>query len=93
MFEEEIAGLLDDILHADKRRLVLLKRLLQRFDGLLDGLAVLACLPLLGFGTNEAIGEDGLNQLKDPFALGLPTHDAASRLRLTAPLPVPVRVR
>lgn len=54
---------------------------------------MLTCGSLLGFGANEAIGKNGLDQRKDMLALGLPAHDAASRLSFTAPLPISVRVR
>src|SRR6266571_5212201 len=59
MDEEVIAGLLDHVLHGDEGRLIVLKRLLQGFDGLFDLLPVLGSFPLALFGTNEAFGEDG----------------------------------
>jgi len=72
---------------------VLLKRLLQGFDGLFDGTASLARWSFLRLGANEAIGENGLDQRKDQLALRLSSHDPASGLGLAAPLPVSMRVR
>src|SRR6266566_1512078 len=71
--EEVVAGLLDHVLQGDEGRLILRKPLLQGFDGLCDRLAILARRSRLGFGANEAFGEDGLDQVKDLLALGLGT--------------------
>src|SRR5260370_25311150 len=90
MFEKIITGLLDYILHGDEGGIVLLKRLLQRLDGLFDALAVFASRSLLGFGAHEPIGEDRLDQLKNLFAFGLGTQNATSGLTFASPLSVPL---
>ena len=91
MDEEVVAGLLDHVLHADEGRLVILKRLLQSFDGLFDRLPVLARRSLAFGGTNKAFGEDGLDQRKHLLAARLCPHDSADRFTFTAPLSIPVK--
>src|SRR5260370_21712490 len=88
MFEKIITGLLDHILQGNEGGIVLLKRLLQRLDGFFDALAVFARRSLLGFGANEAIGEDRLDQLKDLLTLSLPAHQATGRLTFASPLSI-----
>src|SRR5260221_3460587 len=91
MFEKIITGLLDHILQGNEGGIVLLKRLLQRLDGFFDALAVFARRSLLGFGANEAIGEDRLVQLKDLLTLSLTAPQATGRLPLASALPITVR--
>ncbi len=75
MCKEVVTGLLDHILHGDERRIIIFQRFLQRLDGLFDASASLARGPLLGLGTNEVIGENRLDQLKNLLALGLSAHN------------------
>ena len=93
MDEEVVAGLLDYVLHGDEGRLIARKPLLQGFDGLFDLLPVLARGPLALFGTNEAFGEDGLDQRKHLLAHSLCPHDTPGSFTFTAPLPIPVKIR
>ena len=61
MAKEVVAGLLDHVLHADESRLIVIKRLLQGFDGFVDLFPVLAGRPAPLLRTYEARGEDGLD--------------------------------
>ena len=71
LLEEKIACLFDDILQRDKAGLILFQAFLQAGNGFLDRRTVFACRSLLCFRTNEAIGENGLDQLKRFLALRL----------------------
>ena len=73
MREKEVATLLDHILQRDKARFLLFQALLQCGDGFLDRDSLLSRRPLLGFGTDEAIGQNGHYQVKGLFAFCLRT--------------------
>jgi hypothetical protein len=87
-----VASLLDHVVQADESSIIVLKPLLQRFDGFGDLLAMLAGRSAAFLGTNEAIREDGLDQRKHLLALGLCPQDATGGLTLTAKLAVTMRV-
>ena len=69
--EEKIACLFNDIVQRDEAGLILFQAFLQAGNGFLDRRTVFACRSLLCFRTNEAIGENGLDQFKRFLALRL----------------------
>src|ERR1051326_7709584 len=93
MLEKIIAGLLHHILQRDKARFVLFQALLQRRDGLADGCSVFAYWSPLGFGTDEAVSQNGRDQSKGLLAFRLCTQDSPNDLTFASPLPVTMILR
>ncbi len=90
--QEEVTASFNDIQHRHEARFVIVERGLEGGDGFLDQGAVLPCGTFLGCRTNEAIGEDGLDEQEDLLAGGLRTHQTANRLTFASPLSIPVRI-
>src|SRR5205085_7365306 len=88
MREKEVATLLHDILQRNEVRFIFFQALLQGREGFFDGWPVLGGFSLLRFGSNEAIGENGQNQLKRFLPFRLRTQHSAKHFTFTSPLAI-----
>jgi len=77
-------------LQHDKTNLILIQTFLQEGQGFADFRAVLPCRSLLGFGADEAISENGLDQFKGFLPFCLASEQSVYCFTLASPLPIPM---